>query len=835
MSYVCCDLERRAQVAGSATNGIDFLEVLDRDAPPGMRQRILRVHFVNDPAPALDETSVRITGGERVRDIRVTDAVVDAADSSVLAVTVDQPGDFSVYTLSLVQDESSTLPPPGVDPALASVDFSFKVECPSDFDCLPRCLCPAPLDERPEIDYLAKDFASFRRLMLDRLAVLAPGWRERSPADLGMALIELFAFAGDYLSYQQDAVATEAYLRTARRRVSVRRHAMLVDYDMHDGCNARAWVQFVVDSDVVGPAAVPRGTPLCTALLGQGTRLADPALLTRADAVFETMTEVPALFVDHNRIPFYTWGDDACCLRVGATSATLAGHFPNLTARDCDAQPPIPGDVLIFEEVRGPLTGIEADADPDHRWAVRLTNVRAFAPPVPPQTTPTPLTDPVTGTEITEITWDDADALPFPLCVSSRADEEHGGGLLDDVSVACGNIVLADHGLTLPPEDLGAVPVPRIFLPDPQGACERERPAAVPPRYRPALSLGPVTQAVGLACGTPASRASASNPAAALPTIALVGDLAGDLSDWTPALDLLNSDGDALRFVAEIEQDGTATLRFGDSQHGRRPESGTTFQAVYRVGNGAPGNVGREAISHIFDGDPAIVEVRNALPAAGGIDPESMEDVRQRAPSAFRTQQRAVTESDYAEIGQRYPGIQRAAATFRWTGSWHTVFLTVDRLNGRIVDTDFERDVIAFVERFRMAGHDLDVDGPRFVPLQIEMLVCVAPNYFRSDVRAALLEIFSNRVLPDGRRGLFHPDNFTFGQTVYLSPLIAAAQEVPGVSSVEIIGFRRQGTADPKPLQDGQLPLGRLEIARLDNDPSFPERGLFTLTAVGGK
>jgi hypothetical protein len=134
-----------------------------------------------------------------------------------------------------------------------------------------------------------------------------------------------------------------------------------------------------------------------------------------------------------------------------------------------------------------------------------------------------------------------------------------------------------------------------------------------------------------------------------------------------------------------------------------------------------------------------------------------------------------------------------------------------------------------------MAGHDLDVDGPRFVPLQIEMLVCVAPNYFRSDVRAALLEIFSNRVLPDGRRGLFHPDSFTFGQTVYLSPLIAAAQEVPGVSSVEIIGFRRQGTTDPKPLQDGQLPLGRLEIARLDNDPSFPERGLFTLTAVGGK
>ena len=59
---------------------------------------------------------------------------------------------------------------------------------------------------------------------------------------LGIALVELFAYAGDHLSYYQDAVGTEAYLDTARRRTSVRRHVRLVDYPMHDGCNARAWV-----------------------------------------------------------------------------------------------------------------------------------------------------------------------------------------------------------------------------------------------------------------------------------------------------------------------------------------------------------------------------------------------------------------------------------------------------------------------------------------------------------------------------------------------------------------------------------------------------------------
>ena len=77
-----------------------------------------------------------------------------------------------------------------------------------------------------------------------------PDWQERHVPDLGIALVELLAYAGDHLSYYQDAVATEAYLDTARQRISVRRHARLVDYLMHEGCNARAWVCIEADSDL---------------------------------------------------------------------------------------------------------------------------------------------------------------------------------------------------------------------------------------------------------------------------------------------------------------------------------------------------------------------------------------------------------------------------------------------------------------------------------------------------------------------------------------------------------------------------------------------------------
>lgn len=821
MIYTCCDELRRAALADPAKNpaglnGIDFLEVLDHDAPSKlMRQRLLKVHFVNDlTGGPPTKVNVRLEGGDRITNLVVQNVTTGVApEANVLTVQVDQPGDFSIYTLRLVQDAQHPQPPPGYDPILSAVDFSFKVECPSDFDCQRKCVCPPAPRVGPEINYLAKDYSSFRRLMLDRIALLSPQWTERNAADLGVALVEVLAFVGDYLSYQQDGAATEAYLGTARRRVSIRRHARLVDYAMHDGCNARAWVQIQVSADT-GP--LPKGTQIFTRINDQPVILPnEPRILQQAQAGFETMHDA-MLFEAHNEIPFYTWTEQRCCLPKGATSATLDGHFPNVQK----------GDVLIFEEVLGPDTGQPGDADPAHRQAVRLTQQPVLA------------VDPLNGNLITEIEWGDEDALTFPLCISSRTDTEHGEKYLDNtVSVARGNIVLCDHGLTetnAPIPD--AVPQPTIFRPLANcDHCVQTEPVPLPPRYRPVLKDQPLTHAAPFDPTASAVSAMSWDIQTAMPAIALASLLNADTATWLPKRDLLNSGPSANEFVVETDTDGSAYLRFGDDQLGKRPDADTRFTATYRVGNGVAGNVGAESLAHIVTGLNAVALVRNPLPAQGGVEPETIEDVRQRAPAAFRTQERAVTEADYAAVAERDPRVQRAAATFRWTGSWHTVFLTVDRLGGLPVDDAFESGIRQFVERYRMAGYDLEVDGPRFVSLEIEMHVCAQPDYFRSDVQAALLEIFSNQILPDGRRGVFHPDNFTFGQPVYLSPLYAAAQDVAGVASVQITVFQRQGQDDSTPLRDGFLPMGRLEIARCDNDPNFAERGVFRLTVGGGK
>ena len=108
------------------------------------------------------------------------------------------------------------------------------------------------------------------------------------------------------------------------------------------------------------------------------------------------------------------------------------------------------------------------------------------------------------------------------------------------------------------------------------------------------------------------------------------------------------------------------------------------------------------------------------------------------------------------------------------------------------------------------------------------------PEHLRANVRDAISRRFGNRQVA-GRRGFFHPDNFTFGQSVFLSEIYRAAQEIPGVDSVRVTRFRRQGTRDRCALLDARIDLGRLEIARLDNDPNYPEHGVLRLTMLGGK
>ncbi len=801
--YVCTIPKRRdAVLENTHLNGIDYLEVLDSGAPAGTPpQQTLLVHLLQT-ASGLGVANATISGGVRITGINVVWAYQASATApagveaaldtyvktlsdapNVLVVRTSATGDFSTYTLTLTGPPPPTSAPPlAFDPMSSAVRFSFKVDCPSDFDCATTQPPTQPQGPSPQIDYLAKDYESFRQLMLDRMSVTMPQWPASDIPDVGVALVETIAYYADRLSYYQDAVATEAYLGTARRRISVRRHARLLDYPMHDGCNARAWVCFSLDGSGAAEGVTLKG-PIPGA---PGFALLAPG---STPVAFETMDDV-TLHAAHDTMMFYTWSDEACCLPQGSTSATLANPGNTLKL--------VPGDVLIFEEVLGPATGVAADADPSHRCAVRLTSISST-------------TDPVDGTPVVNIAWAAGDALPFTLCLSIL--DPQSGAPVPNVTVARGNVVLADQGLTQLAEPLSPA---TVMLGTP---------------YRPILAQTGITFAVpydaGLALTQPAASAALADPRAALPQVRLTGPTGA----WSAQPTLLESGPNARDFVVETEDDGTATLRFGDGTLGAPPASGLV--ARYRVGNGSMGNVGAEAIVAAIAPVAGVAHIRNPLPASGGTDPETLDQVRAYAPQAFRTQQRAVTPADYATVAQGFPGVLQARGTVRWTGSWYTVFVSVERMAGLPVDVNFKAAIREYLEGFRLAGYDVEIEAPAYVPLDMVFSICVEPGYDPSAVRLALLDTFSNRILPNGQRGFFYPDNFGFGDSVYLSQIIATAMAVPGVLWIDTNDvtssanhFLRYGRAPRGETAAGKITMAPLEIARLDNDPNAPENGV---------
>jgi hypothetical protein len=523
--------------------GVDFVEVEPTadGEPPRLRVGLLEATLPD----RLGDGNFRFEGGERIPGSALRVVHVEGCASgdrnvpAAVLVTLNRRGDFARYVLRLVEadrrrpGEPTDVPLRGVDPVFDRAAFRFPPPPDCDDGVEADCaLAPAPRPAVPDppggpavIDYLARDYDGLRDMMLRRLGLTLPHWTDRHASDLMVTLVELIAYTGDRLSYAQDAVATEPYLSIARRRISVRRLARLIDYRVSEGCASRAWVSLIVGSP----------TPIDLAAHSVRFRTApDPTrprgAVDDGSLVFEPVTPTlgptkvlldPAM----NVLSFYSWGDSVCRLPEGATSATLwrgPGQFPPDEPAPAPpppyagpsyptaevyappgplpppaAPPPAPkaGDVLIFVEALGPRTGVPTDADPRHRHAVRLTGVREQE-------------DPVRGATVWEVAWDHADRLPFPLTISALVPvEEPFGGtpppgrrptdcvLVPDVTVAWGNVLLVEHGATQPPGPVFTAPAAAY----PPAECLDAGPPLYPPPptppFRPELPLGPLTHA----------------------------------------------------------------------------------------------------------------------------------------------------------------------------------------------------------------------------------------------------------------------------------------------------------------------------------------------------
>jgi hypothetical protein len=759
----------------TSLNGIDFVEIAD---PSQLKLRVRFLNSVPVQGTLTGPRPVTITGGAAV-GVTLGPWSNDSHGRPALDLTVSAPGDYSTYTLHI----AST----ALDRFFDHAAFSFKALCESTLDCEPPPhVCPPPQGEIPAIDYLAKDFLSFRKALSDFSSQRYPEWRERSEADFGMMFMEALCKVADDLSDLQDRIGWEATLETAKHRRSIVRHARLVDYEPRPALAARVLLQFEVPAGVteigrgiIVSAAAPDGSVI---EFETGTSIRDT-------------TKYPVSTKWNRSVlqPYY-WDDSERCLSKGATEMWISGHGHDLAA----------GTPLLIE------TAAFLDADPPLREVVHvLTSEEAH--------------DPIFNADVTRITWADGEALRLDHDIRTRT------------SIA-GNLVPATQGRTY--EDFFAIDQAPVSAPNTPLAIVRLGPPGgdAAPRYLWTLRAAPLAFLIENDAALPEAAltewSSTLEPWLWRPRVIDMApsERAFALEPFRMRRLATLPDGSSFH---DYDGDDGYTIRFGDGTFGGVPDAGTSFRVTYRAGGGIRGNVAADSVTRVDPSSPiAGLLVSNPFAAEGGSDEEPVERIRRLAPHAFRGKLlRAVRPEDYSRAAETLQWVSRGRSVLRWTGSWLTMFTAVDPRAATAATIDQRVELAETLDWYRMAGREVYSPAAVYAALDVFVIVCANPDAFRGDVEVAVREALS----PLSPSGFFHADHFTFGTPLDRSRLEASVQSARGVSGVVSLRVRRRGV-HLRPIElPPVLSAGQYEIFRMDADPSHPEHGSLRIEVRGGR
>lgn len=779
------------------------LEWGEAEIEPGW-QGIAALGFTVPPpagaAAELQVTLVRPAAGLGTGDLALTapdgqpldgGTVQPVADGdAAIFVRFAERGPRGVTLVRLLSGGSDAL-----NPFFAEAGFDFFIDCPAG-DCREPDPPPPPPGPQPAIDMATKDFAGFLTVLENWALSTDPNWSGAGPAATETMLMELLAHHGEMLSLHQDRVAQEAFIDTARERLSLRRHAALLGLALDEGASARALV--AVD--------LPPGR---AGFLPAGTRFVREEGMGRITATF--VSEAPAQLdarwnaglsdlANRGALAPAAWpGATDAAFPEGTRQMLLWGWGLGL----------LPGQTIGLIQGRAAhVTTLAAVSEVQHPgWAAD--------PAVPPHTQMRPLTLIALDTPTTARFRPWSDPTGAPLLVTANLVEAVNG---EPVSAA--NEDGADLGLG---------------------------------GGRPDLVV-----ATDLVTGAPVIRALRSPEGDVLvdagrPAVRL--RIGAEAWDWQPSL--MNSAAFDRHFTTETDEDGSVWLMFGDGQRGRAvplPDGsgpaglGTEpanrrIRLDWRRGVAEAGNLGAFALSGArpplaADAGAAAdfaalapVAATNLLPAAGGRNRVSLAVARAMIPESIRHPARArcVTVEDYARAAEDVPGVARAAAR-ALGGIFNTVLVLCAPDEGDRLDPATEARVFAHLDALRMAGREHVLRPPDYVALDIGLVICPRGGAGAAEIRRAVRDALAPGSA--ARPGFFHPSRLGFGEVVRKSDLLAAVARAPGVGAARVSTLRPLFRAGAPQVAE-TIRLGPTEIAEFAADEARPERGRLDIAVLG--
>lgn len=308
--------------------------------------------------------------------------------------------------------------------------------------------------------------------------------------------------------------------------------------------------------------------------------------------------------------------------------------------------------------------------------------------------------------------------------------------------------------------------------------------------------------------------------------------------EWTAVADFAASRPGDRHFTLDA---ATGELAFGPAvrqpdgtvrQFGAVPPKGAAIRAVrYGTGGGRAGNVARGTITVLRSSIPYIARVENREAARGGVDGETVEEAKARAPITLRAQERAVTARDYEELARRAaPETARIACLAADTASSGStsgpdsgvgenavrVLVVPQAVPDRGGRLRFEQlvpgdellaRVTGFLDERRPLGTRLAVGPPYYQGVTVVATLHAFRAAEVERVRAEALDTLYAYL--DPLTGGAHGEGWPFGRPLRAGEVFAALQRVPGVELVDEVLLH---PADPLTGRRGDA-TDRIELA----------------------
>ena len=275
---------------------------------------------------------------------------------------------------------------------------------------------------------------------------------------------------------------------------------------------------------------------------------------------------------------------------------------------------------------------------------------------------------------------------------------------------------------------------------------------------------------------SPLTYIQASTPTGSLSSLQVTANGAA----WTAVPSLYNQPATAQVYTTLNTPGGIAQVQFGDGVEGATLPTGQgNIQASYRVGIGSAGNVAASAITTLVDRPVGVSGVNNPLPATGGQDPQSVDDIRANAPLSVLTLGRAVSITDYQNFAASFAGIAKASALWIPNGANRGVFLTVASAGGVALPPG-NLTLSNLVTALKNYGNpNVHLYAQSFLETTFGLNADLAydPAYSVPTVQAAVLLLLQQTYSFATR---------AFGQGVSSDEIAALIQGVPGIVAVNV-------------------------------------------------